>query len=156
MLPNGDAFWCRQDDSNFYAYHSDAAVPQDSWRPVIQSCPSSLSPGTTVQISGMQFNGLSQVNGYGDDFMNATNYPLVRVVNNQTNHVRYCRTHDHTTVDGNGNVVTSMGVATGSAVITTNVDIPADIDAGDSMLYVVANGIPSQGFPVTVQPVVIF
>jgi Kelch motif len=156
MLPNGDAFWCRQDDSSFYAYHSDAAVPQDSWRPVIQSCPSSLSPGTTVQISGMQFNGLSQVNGYGDDFMNATNYPLVRVVNNQTNHVRYCRTHDHTTVDGNGNVVTSMGVATGSAVITTNVDIPGDIDAGDSMLYVVANGIPSQGFPVTVQPVIIF
>jgi hypothetical protein len=36
------------------------------------------------------------------------------------------------------------------------VDIPGDIDAGDSMLYVVANGIASQPFPVTVQPVIIF
>lgn len=156
LLPNGDALFCRHDDTSFYAYHSDAAAPQDSFRPVIQNCPTSLSAGTTVQISGLQFNGLAQCNGYGDDFTNATNYPLVRIVHNQTNHVRYCRTHDHTTVDSDGNVVTSMGVATGSAVITTNIDIPGDIDAGDSMLFVVANGIPSQPFPVTVQPIIIF
>jgi hypothetical protein len=140
LLPNGDILFCKQDDSSFYAYHSDAATPKDSYRPVIQVCPTSIQSGTTIQISGMQFNGLSQAVGYGDDCTTATNYPLARIVNNQTNHVRYCRTHDHT----------SMGVATGSAVITTNVDIPADIELGDSMLYVVANGIPSQPFPVTV------
>jgi hypothetical protein len=139
-LPNGDILYCQSADSSFYAYHSDAATPQDSYRPVIKVCPTSIQSGTTIQISGMQFNGLSQAVGYGDDCTTATNYPLVRIVNNQTNHVRYCRTHDHT----------SMGVATGSAVITTNVDIPADIELGDSMLYVVANGIPSQPFPVTV------
>jgi hypothetical protein len=98
----------------------------------------------------MQFNGLSQAVAYGDDSTTATNYPLVRIVNNQTNHVRYCRTHDHTVVDSNGNTVPSMGVATGAAVVTTNVDIPGDIDLGDAMLYVVANGIPSQPFAVTV------
>jgi hypothetical protein len=42
-----------------------------------------------------------------------------------------------------------MGVATGSAVITTNVEIPIGIDLGDAMLFVVANGIPSEPFPVT-------
>jgi hypothetical protein len=150
LLPNGDILYCQSADSSFYAYHSDAAAPQDSYRPVIQTCPSSIQAGTTIQISGMQFNGLSQAVGYGDDSMTATNYPLVRIVNNQTNHVQYCRTHDHTTVDANGNTTPSMGVATGSAVITTNVDIPIGLDLGDAMLFVVANGIPSQPFPVTV------
>lgn len=154
LLPTGDVLFCRQDDDSFYAYHSESALPQDSYRPVIQACPASVTPGTTIQVSGLQFNGLSQANGYGDDFTNATNYPLVRIVDNQTNHVRYCRTHDHTTVDSSGNVVTSMGVATGSAVITTQVDIPADIDPGDGQLFVVANGIPSAPFPVTVVPVI--
>src|SRR3954468_14308744 len=98
------------------------AQPQDIWRPVIQTCPATFQPGTTIQISGTQFNGLSQAVGYGDDCQAATNYPLVRIVNKQTGRVRYCRTFNHS----------SMGVATGSAVITTNVDIPADIDDGDS------------------------
>jgi hypothetical protein len=43
-----------------------------------------------------------------------------------------------------------MGVATGAAVITTNVEIPADIELGDSSLFVVANGIASQPFDVTI------
>jgi len=155
LLPDGDVMFCARDDAYFYAYHSESAVPEDRFRPVVQSCPASLAPGTTVQISGLQFNGLSQAVGYGDDCQTATNYPLVRIVNNQTNRVRYCRTHDHTTVDSNGNTITSMGVATGLSVITTNVDVPFDIDTGDAMLYVVANGIPSQAFPVTVTPGII-
>ncbi len=146
LLPNGDVMFCRQDDSSFYAYHSDAATPQDSFRPVIQSCPSTFMPGSTIQISGLQFNGLSQAVAYGDDSQTATNYPLVRIVNKQSNRVKYCRTFNHTTVDGSGNAVPSMGVATGTTVITTNVVIPQDIDAGPSSLFVVANGIPSQPF----------
>lgn len=155
LLPNGDVLFCREDDSSFYAYHSDSALPQDSFRPVVQDCPVSIAPGTTVQISGLQFNGLSQANGFGDDFANATNYPLVRIVSNQTGHVRYCRSHDPTMSDGHGGTVTSMGVATGAAVVTTSVDIPSDIDSGDFMLFVVANGIPSQPYAVTVESVVI-
>jgi hypothetical protein len=41
-----------------------------------------------------------------------------------------------------------MGVATGGAVITTQVTIPSDIELGESNLVVVANGIPSD--PVSV------
>jgi Kelch motif len=149
LLPNGDVMFCRQDDSSFYVYHSDAAVPQDSFRPVIQTCPSGFMPGDTIQVSGLQFNGLSQAVGYGDDSQTSTNYPLVRIVNKQTNHVKYCRTSGHTTVV-NGNTVIAMGVATGAAVITTNVAIPFGIESGASSLFVVANGIESEPFDVMV------
>ena len=155
LLPDGDVMFCREGDSSFSAYHSDAAVPQDSFRPVIQTCPATFAPGTTIQVSGLQFNGLSQAVGYGDDSQTATNYPLVRIVNKQTNRVRYCRTFNHTTVDNNGNTIPSMGVATGAAVITTNVSIPWDIDNGDSSLYVVANGIPSEPFDVAIWPILV-
>ena len=145
LLPDGDVMFCREGDSSFYAYHSDAATPQDSFRPVIQTCPTNIQPGTTIQISGLQLNGLSQAVAYGDDSQTATNYPLVRIVNKQTNRVRYCRTFNHTT----------MGVATGATVITTNVSIPWDIDNGDSLLYVVANGIPSEAFDVAIWPILV-
>ncbi|HET8923305.1 MAG TPA: kelch repeat-containing protein [Candidatus Acidoferrum sp.] len=149
LLPNGDVMFFRDNDSSFYAYRS-PAIPQDSFRPVIQSCPAAFAPGSTIQISGLQFNGLSQAVAYGDDSQTATNYPLVRIVNKQSNHVRYCRTFNHTTVDGSGNTVPSTGVATGAAVITTNVEIPGDFEQGDAQLFVVANGIPSQPFDVTI------
>jgi len=149
LLPNGDVMFCRDNDSSFFAYQS-PAVPQDTFRPVIQSCPAVVVTGTTIQVSGLQFNGLSQAVAFGDDSQTATNYPLVRIGNNQTNHVRYCRTFNHTTVDANGNTIPSMGVATGAAVITTNVEIPADLELGASQLFVVANGIPSQPFDITV------
>jgi hypothetical protein len=150
LLPNGDIMRCREDDSSFYAYHSAAATPQDSFRPVIQVCPANLVAGSSVQISGTQFNGLSQAVAYGDDAEAATNYPLVRVTNSANNQVRYCRTSNHTTLDANGNTVTSMGVATGAAVITTTAAIPGDLSPGQYTLEVVANGIPSLPFSVTV------
>jgi hypothetical protein len=55
-------------------------------------------------------------------------------------------------VDGNGNTVTSMGVATGATIITTQVALPADLEMGQSELFVVANGIPSDAAPVVVLP----
>ncbi len=42
----------------------------------------------------------------------------------------------------------SMGVATGSAFVSSWFHMPTDIETGDSTLEVVANGIPS--LPVTV------
>lgn len=152
LLPDGDVLFCAENSSAFYAYHSDTAVPQDSWRPVILTCPSQIAPGSTIQISGLQFNGLSQAVAYGDDCQTATNYPLVRIVNLQTGHVRYCRTFNHTTVV-NGSTVPSMGVSTANATITTNVEIPDDIDRGNSQVFVVANGIPSAAFDAAVGPI---
>lgn len=151
LLPNGDIMFAREDDSSFFAYHQSAATPQAAFRPVIQNCPANITVGTTVQVSGFQFNGLSQAVAYGDDSETATNYPLVAITNNQSQHIRFCRTFNHTTVDANGNVIPSMGVATGmNNLITTNVVIPGDLEFGASSLVVIANGIASMAFAVTI------
>jgi hypothetical protein len=44
-----------------------------------------------------------------------------------------------------------MGVATGALVVTTNAAIPSDVAPGNYNIEVVANGIASQPFAVTVQ-----
>jgi hypothetical protein len=145
LLPTGDVMYARENDDKFYAY-TNYGVPLDKWRPVIQTCPATIVPGSTIAISGTQFNGLSQAVGYGDDAMAATNYPLVRIRNRASGHVRYCRSFNHTTIDAAGATVTSMGVATGGKVITTNAAVPADLELGDSDVFVVANGIESLPF----------
>jgi len=111
-----------------------------AWQPTISNCPSSVARGQTYQISGTQFNGLSQGASLGDEFDSHTNYPLVRITNNSTGHVFYARTHDHST----------MGVATGSLPVSTNFDVPASMETGASSLVVVANGIPSQPVSIAV------
>jgi hypothetical protein len=112
-----------------------------AWQPTITSVATTLTHGSTNNpISGTQFNGLSQANAYGDDVQNATNYPLVRITNNATGHVFYCKTHGHST----------MAVATGSAIVSTSFDVPTGIETGASTLVVVANGISSASVAVTV------
>jgi hypothetical protein len=100
----------------------------------------SVTRGTTYPISGTQFNGLSQAAAFGDEYETATNYPLVRITNNSTGHVFYAKTHNHST----------MAVATGSAIVSTNFDVPATMETGASSLVVVANGIPSTAVGITV------
>jgi hypothetical protein len=111
-----------------------------AWAPKVTAYPHTVSRGSTYKISGKQFNGLSQAAAFGDEFETATNYPLVRITNNASKHVAYAKTHDHST----------MGVATGNAVVFTNFDVPADAETGASSLEVVANGIPSKKVSITV------
>jgi len=146
ILGSGQAMWVREDDDSFYVY-TENGQPQNSFRPVITSAPSTVNPGTTIDVSGTQFNGLSQAVGYGDDYAAATNYPLVRIRNHGSGTVRYCHTANHTTGG-----VTSMGVATGAAIVTAEVSLPGDLELGVSDLVVVANGIPSDPVTVNVQP----
>jgi Voltage gated chloride channel len=115
--------------------------PDPAWRPNITSVPTTLTRGTSVQISGTQFNGLSVGSDYGDDCTNATNYPIVRLTNGATRHVFYARTHDHST----------MGIATGNTIVSTTMDIPSNMETGPSRIEVIANGIPSRPRLVTVQ-----
>jgi hypothetical protein len=84
---------------------------------------------------------MTQGAAYGDDAQMSSNYPLVRVTNNATRHVAYARTHDHS----------SMGVQTGSQVVSTSFDVPETMETGPSSLVVVANGIPSQPVSVSVE-----
>lgn len=139
VLPTGQVLLV--DQSNVVQIYTPAGTFQSSWQPTISSVASSLTAGSTNNsISGTQFNGLSQGAMYGDDAQSATNYPLVRITNNSTGHVFYAKTHNHST----------MGVATGSATVSTQFDVPSVIDGGASTLQVVANGIPSNGVAVTI------
>ena len=115
--------------------YSNGGAPQDAWRPVITTAPSTVLPGNTYSISGTLFNGFSEGASYGDDAQMSTNYPLVRIRNHATGHVLYARTHNHS----------RMGVeAVGSGeIVTTQFDVPASVEPGESDLVVVANGIPS-------------
>jgi hypothetical protein len=113
---------------------------EPAWAPAITSYPTTVELGSTYQIFGTQFNGLSQGAAYGDEFQTATNYPLVRITNTATGHVFYARTHNHST----------MAVATGSEIVNTNFDVPTTMETGPSTLEVVANGIPSPPVGITV------
>ena len=111
-----------------------------AWAPTITMFPGTITRGSTYSIAGTQFNGLSQAASFGDEFETSTNYPLVRITNQSSGHVFYARTHNHS----------SMGVATGAAIVSTNFDVPAVAETGTSSLEVVANGIPSAAVTVTV------
>jgi hypothetical protein len=121
--------------------YEESGSAKSAWAPTITNAPSSVTPGSTYAISGTQFNGLSQAQGFGDEYQTATNYPIIRITNVATGHVFYAHTHDHS----------SMGVATGTAVVSTNFDVAAATETGASTLVVVANGIASVPVALTVQ-----
>lgn len=140
LLPTGQVM--SVDGSTTVQLYTAAASPtyDPAWAPAITSVATSIAAGGTYKITGTQFNGLNQGTAYGDEFENATNYPLVRITNQATGHVFYARTHDHS----------SMGVATGTAAVLTSFDVPPDIEAGAGTLEVVANSIPSPAVAVNV------
>jgi hypothetical protein len=139
VLPNGQIMFT--DFTSDVEVFTPAGSYNPAWAPTISSAPGSVARGRTYTISGTQFNGLSQAVAYGDDFQDATNYPIVRIVNSATGHIFYCRTHNPS----------SMAVATGTQKVSTNFDVPAGAEPGLSQLFVVANGIPSAPYWITVR-----
>jgi hypothetical protein len=138
-LPTGQLLFT--DQSSDVEVFTPSGTYDKAWRPAVTSSPSTVTRGKSYVIHGTQFNGLSQGAMYNDDFQDATNYPLLRIVNIATKHVFYCRTHDHST----------MAVATGSEPVFTHFDVPARMETGPSRLYIVTNGIPSAPVAVTVR-----
>jgi hypothetical protein len=119
--------------------YTDNEAPNPKWAPAISVVKTTLSPSQTYSLSGTQLHGLSQGAAYGDNYQSATNYPLVRIVNRASGHVFYARTFGYSTMSVRPNAVSS-----------TQFTVPKTIEAGDSDLYVVANGIPSQPVRVTI------
>ena len=141
VLPTGQVLFTVSDGvTKFAAAYTAAGTSNPNWAPTITSLPSTITHGTTVTASGTQFNGLSNGAAYGDDAGMNSNYPIVRITNNATGHVFYAKTHNFST----------MGVATGTKIVSTQFDVPATIETGASTLEVVANGIASQPSNVTV------
>jgi hypothetical protein len=137
LLPTGQVLFSNH--SNDIEVYTPDGSADAAWKPTITSCPTTLITGHTQKIFGTQFNGRSQACTYGDDAQMATNYPIVRL-SNAAGKVVYLRTSDHST----------MGVATGATIVSTHIAVPDDLAPGDWSLVVVANGIASDPFAVTV------
>ncbi len=137
LLPNGQVL--EDDGSNDVEIYTATQRVTGGIAPIISSVPATLTRGTTYKIKGRRFNGASQVNMYGDDVQQATNYPLVRITNMATGHVFFARTHNHS----------FMGVGS-SKPVSTMFDVPATMETGASSLVVVTNGIASAAVSVTI------
>jgi hypothetical protein len=138
LLPTGQVLYATG-SNNIQVYTPDSA-PDPAWKPVITSYPSNVRIAQTYTLQGRLLNGLSQACSYGDDCTNATNYPIVRLEGGGK--VWWCRTFDHST----------MGVATGFSIQSTNFTLPCGIPVGSYNLCVIANGIESDCVPITVEP----
>ena len=100
------------------------------------------SPSSNNALSGTQLNGLTENNGYGDDYQGATNYPLVRLTQvSAPNTVYYGTTHNETT-----HSIAPSTPASGQF------DVPAGLPSGNYDLVVIANGIASNQVVVNVVP----
>jgi hypothetical protein len=141
LLPTGQVL-VSHFDLPILIYTPDGA-PNPSWKPTITSVPKTMEQGADFQkLEGLQINGLSQAVAYGDDAAAATNYPLIRLTNQATAAVRYCRTFSHST----------MAVATGAATESTLFTVPMDTPLGQYDLSVIANGIASDPVTVSIVP----
>ncbi|HEV2028336.1 MAG TPA: hypothetical protein VGS16_07360 [Candidatus Dormibacteraeota bacterium] len=142
LLPNGQVlFAAGTADIEVY---TPSGGPKKAWRPQITAHPHKLRAGQSYSLHGRRLNGLSQAVSYGDDAQMATNYPLVKLVNEATGHMQYCPTYDHST----------MAVATGNKIVSTNFMVPFNAELGDADLCVVANGISSACVDVEVKSAV--
>jgi hypothetical protein len=140
MLPSGQIMLT--DFSTDVEIFTSAGSPYTGWDPqvVLPGAQPIFTRGTTVLLQGYNFNGASQNNSYGDDYQDATNYPIVRFTNVNTGHVFYGRTHDHSTMAVGYHGPTS-----------THVDVPANMETGSANMQVVVNGIASMNYRVVVQ-----
>ncbi|MBV9776226.1 MAG: hypothetical protein JO143_04170 [Acetobacteraceae bacterium] len=138
LLPTGQALFAN--GSNNMQVYTPSGSPDPVWKPTITSAPTTVQIGSTHVLAGRQINGLSQAVSYGDDATMATNYPIVRIHNDTTGHITYCRTFNHST----------LGVNTGTVIHTTEFTVPAGTPLGASHLTVVANGIASDPVPVNI------
>ena len=132
VLPSARVLFAAGTDA-IYNYIPDKTTYPAAWRPVITSVPAFMFPGTGHTLQGRQITGLSHASVYGDDATMASNYPIVRL-KHANGKVYYCRTTGHST----------MGIATGAALHTTNFHVPASVPGGSVEITVVSNGIASQ------------
>lgn len=135
MLPTGQIMFT--DFSNDVELFASAGSTYSGWQPTLILSSAIFSRGQSYTLHGFKFNGASQNNAYGDDFQDATNYPLARFTNIASGHVVYARTHGM-----NAMTVGYVGPA------FAQVDIPATLETGPTQLQVVVNGIASPDYTI--------
>jgi hypothetical protein len=111
--------------------------PANAWRPVISGI--SNNGDGSYTLTGTQLNGMSQGANYGDEAQEATNYPIVRLVDT-AGKVFYARTFNWD----------NTGVQTGGALEHVRFTLPAGINPnGTYSLSVIGSGIASHSVSFT-------
>jgi hypothetical protein len=137
-LPTGQVL--ATDGSNDVEVYTPSGSANSAWQPVITTFSTTVTPGKTYKLTGTYLNGFSQAVAYGDDYQAPTNYPIVEITNTATGDVQFAKTSDDTSyLPANPNPVTAK------------VKIPKTIETGPSTMVVIANGIASAPFSLTVQ-----
>lgn len=132
LLPTGQVLFS-PGTSNVQCYTPDGN-PQDAWRPVILTIARhGHAHSSDYVLTGLQLNGLSQANMYGDDCNPATNYPLVQLRNPHIGRVYFARAYDFS----------ARAVATGGLQQSVRFSV-AHVPYGRYELCVIANGISSR------------
>ncbi len=139
-LPDGSVMYAQNQSSassDYYIYKP-AGAQTASGKPTISAI--TQTSCTAYQLSGTQFNGISQGANYGDDWQMSTNYPVIRLTNG-TN-VYYCRTFNWN----------STGVRRGNLADSVQFALPAGLPIATYSLVVTANGIASDPISFTPTP----
>lgn len=137
VLPQGGRV-LHTDGTTDVEIYNPAGSAKSAWKPVLIYYPASITTGVSYTIEGTLFNGVSQGAAYGDDAQAATNFPLVRLVFGGSTY--YLPTSNFT----------SMGVQTGTQVVSATFTLPLPVGTGSGTLAVVTNGIASTAVTVTV------
>jgi Kelch motif len=132
ILPTGQVAMANSNGQ--MALYNPAGGPDPAWKPSVTSVQDNNNG--SYFLAGVQLNGLTEGAYFGDDAQMSTNYPIARLIAGG-GVVRYAQTYD----------VNSNGVATGAG--STSFKVPR-VPAGAYTLSVVANGIASNAFPLTV------
>jgi len=136
-LPSGQVLLA--DYSTDVELYNPTGTFDPAWAPQVTKAPTKVVRGKSYLVQGSQFAGVSQGAAYGDDYTPFTNYALVRITNNATSHVFYCRTYKP-----------SSYALQSTELQKTHFTVPANAETGASTLEVVTNGIPSAKIGLTV------
>ena len=139
VLPNGQIL--STDFSKTAEVYTPAGPPVAKWAPVVKKVSTRLTRSDTYTVRGLRLNGVSQGAYYGDDAQDATNYPIVKVVNTASGFVFYARTVNFAL----------MSVDPKAKDNSAQFSLPASTQPGPASLYVVANGIASAPVSVIVK-----
>lgn len=133
-LPDGTVLYSNN-STQLYIYRPDGS-PLPEGKPTITSITANPD-GKSFHLTGLGLNGISYGAAYGDDAQMDSNYPLVRLTENDNGNVRFARTFNWS----------STGVQTGPTPVSTDFALPNEFDFGGGLsfsLVVIANGFRSE------------
>lgn len=133
VLPTGEILYLdNAGDAYVYTSSIPGSGPGPAPRLIVLSSPMKMTRGSTYLLRGLHLAGNSQGAAYGDDVQANTNYPMVRVTMRSSGHVFYMRAHG-----------LSDYRPQNPGLVTINIDVPSNMEAGLGDMVAVTNGIRS-------------